>query len=63
MDQPIPEDLRELCEEAGGTSLLAGNLNVYPLDAAAPDELSVATASDPLRSWDWPVPQQPSARP
>jgi hypothetical protein len=58
IDRPIPDDLREICEEAGGQELLAGNLNVYPLESDDPDELTVANASDRLRSWDWPAPDQ-----
>jgi hypothetical protein len=58
LDRPIPQDLREVCEEAGGDELLDGNLRIYPLESEDPEELSVANASDRLRSWDWPIPDQ-----
>jgi SMI1/KNR4 family protein SUKH-1 len=58
IDRPIPEELREICEEAGGEELLGGNLRIYPLESDDPDELSVATASDMLRASEWPVPDQ-----
>jgi len=57
-DRALPEELRELCDEAGGEQLLDGNLNIYPLEADDPELLSVANASDKLRSWDWPVPNE-----
>ena len=58
LDRPIPDELREMCEEAGGEEMLAGNLNVYPLESDDPDQLTVANAADRLRSWDWPVPDE-----
>jgi hypothetical protein len=57
-DRPIPEDLRVICAETGGEDLLGGNLRIYPLEADDPDTLTVANASDRLRSWDWPVPDE-----
>jgi hypothetical protein len=57
-DRPIPEELREICGEAGGQELLGGNLRIYPLEAEDPEELTVANASDRLRSSDWPVPDE-----
>jgi hypothetical protein len=57
-DRPIPDDLRVICAEMGGHELLGGNLRIYPLESDDPDALTVANASDRLRSWDWPVPDE-----
>jgi hypothetical protein len=54
----IPEDLRVVCAEMAGRELLDGNLQIYPLEADDPETLTVANASDKLRSWDWPVPDE-----
>ena len=54
----IPEDLRVVCAEMAGQELLGGNLRIYPLEADDPDTLTVANASDRLRSWDWRVPDE-----
>ena len=54
----IPDDLRVVCAEMGGRELLGGNLRIYPLESDDPDTLTVANASDRLRSWDWPVPDE-----
>ena len=40
LDRPIPEDLREVCEEAGGDELLEGNLRIYPLETDDPEDFS-----------------------
>jgi len=57
-DRPIPDDLREVCEEAGGEELLGGNLRIYPFAGDDPEELTIEHASDRLRSSEWPVPDQ-----
>jgi hypothetical protein len=57
-DRPIPEDLRVICAETGGEDLLGGNLRIYPLESDDPETLTVANASDRLRSSDWPVPDE-----
>jgi hypothetical protein len=57
-DRAIPEDLRVVCAEMAGHELLGGNLRIYPLESDDPDTLTVANASDRLRSWDWPVPDE-----
>ena len=57
-DRTIPEDLRVVCAEMAGHELLGGNLRIYPLESDDPDTLTVANASDRLRSWDWPVPDE-----
>jgi SMI1 / KNR4 family (SUKH-1) len=54
----LPEDLREALRELGGQELVGGNLRIYPLAADDPETLTVAAASDLLRSWDWPVPDE-----
>jgi hypothetical protein len=55
-DRIPPDELRRVCGELGGRELVGGNLRIYPLDADDPGTLTVANASDKLRSWDWPVP-------
>ena len=57
-DRTIPNDLRVVCAEMAGRELLGGNLRIYPLESDDPDTLTVANASDRLRSWDWPVPDE-----
>jgi hypothetical protein len=58
--RPLPDALRELCEEAAGEALLGGNLNIHPLTGPEGEEdaLSLSTASNVLRSWEWPVPDE-----
>jgi SMI1 / KNR4 family (SUKH-1) len=60
LGRPLPEELREFLEEAADRELLGGNLKVYPLVPPEGDEeaLALTTASDLLRSWDWPVPDE-----
>jgi hypothetical protein len=60
LDRQLPADLRELLTELGDEDLLGGNLRVYPLvpPAGEDDALALTTASDLLRSWDWPVPDE-----
>jgi hypothetical protein len=53
-DRNVPDALRELA----GRELFGGNLRIYPLAATDPETLTVANASDKLRSWDWPVPDE-----
>jgi hypothetical protein len=57
-DRTIPGDLRDVCAEMAGHELLGGNLRIYPLEADDPDALTVANASERLRSQDWPVPDE-----
>ena len=57
-ERTIPPDLRDICAEIGGHELLGGNLRIYPLEADDPDTLTVANASERLRSQDWPVPDE-----
>jgi hypothetical protein len=60
LDRQLPADLRELLTEVGDEELLGGNLSVYPLVPPEGDDeaLTLTTASDLLRSWDWPVPDE-----
>jgi hypothetical protein len=53
MDRPIPDDLRELCEEAGGESMLRGNLNLFPLESSNPlfEDACLAVVGDDLASF------------
>ena len=57
-DLTLPDELRSHCAEHGGEELYGGNLRIYPLEATDPETLTVANASDKLRSWDWPVPDE-----
>ena len=57
-ERTIPPDLRDICAEIGGHELLGGNLRIYPFEADDPDTLTVANASERLRSQDWPVPDE-----
>jgi hypothetical protein len=57
-DRPIPDELRKVCGELADQELCRGNLRIYPLEAADPETLTVSNASDLLRSWDWPVPDE-----
>jgi len=60
MDRKLPGDLRELLTELGDMELVGGNLNVYGLAPAEGDKeaLTLTTASEVLRSSEWPVPDQ-----
>jgi hypothetical protein len=57
-NRTIPEDLHVICAEVAGQELLGGNLRIYPLESDDPETLTVANASDRLRSSDWPVPDE-----
>ena len=56
----LPPELRGFLEHAADQELLRGNLRIYAIAPAAGDDeaLTLSTASDLLRSWDWPVPDE-----
>ena len=60
LGRALPDDARELYGAVGGGSFLEGNLGLHP--PGPPEEgeeqLTLATASALLRSWDWPVPDE-----
>jgi hypothetical protein len=55
----LPETARHLYLSTSGGSFLSGNLNLHRLSPREGDDsvLALTTASDLLRSWQWPVPQ------
>jgi SMI1 / KNR4 family (SUKH-1) len=60
LGRPLPQDAEELYLAVGGGSFVDGNFNLYPLSAPRSDgtSLTLTTASDLLRSWEWPIPDE-----
>ena len=54
LGRPLPATLQRLYEFSDGLSVAYGSLNVYPLLTG---EITLVRASDQLRSWNWPIPQ------
>jgi hypothetical protein len=54
----LPPAALALYAAHGGGSFLGGNLGIHPPVGDGPDDLSLATASKLLRSWDWPIPEE-----
>ena len=59
LGRALPAQVREFYGFANGGRFLDGNLVLHPLlgTPADPEALSVTTASELLRSWEWPIPQ------
>jgi hypothetical protein len=55
LGRPLPAAMRELYSALNGGSMLEGSLNLLPLLSDS-GRLALTTASDLLRSWEWPVP-------
>ncbi len=53
----LPEDLRQLYSFSNGLELLRGNVQIYPLEEQN-GYLGLTTASEKLRQWEWPIPNQ-----
>ena len=58
LGRQLPDAAVALFRAYRGGSFLGGNLAIYPPLADGPEDLSLATASDLLRSWDWPIPEE-----
>jgi SMI1-KNR4 cell-wall len=58
LGRSLPEGFRDYWEEIGGLELFGGNVNIHPHSSEDDDELTLANASDRLRSWEWPVPDE-----
>lgn len=59
LGRKLPTDLAELYRAVGGGSFVGGNLSLHPAlpPPGQTEALSLATAGDLLRSWNWPVPE------
>ena len=53
----LPSALRGIYQVSDGLSILGGNLNFHPLEPTQA-RLGLTNASDKLREWKWPIPQE-----
>lgn len=53
----LPPALRGIYQVSDGLSILGGNLNFHPLEPTE-ERLGLTNASDQLREWNWPIPQE-----
>ena len=54
----LPQALFDLYATAGGGQFVRGNLMLHPPLPEAKDDLALATASDLMREWEWPIPDE-----
>jgi hypothetical protein len=57
LGRPLPAVMRDLYSALNGGSMLEGTLNLLPLLSDS-GKLALTTASNLLRSWEWPVPDE-----
>src|SRR4051794_3642124 len=59
LGRALPAPVRELYRWTDGGSFIEGNLSLHPLlpEAGDPDDLALSSASEALRRWEWPVPE------
>lgn len=60
LKRSLPPVVAELYEAVGSGAFVGGNFTLHPLFPSEDDDESLAltTASDLLRSWGWPVPEE-----